>query len=57
MEEAYLLMCKGKVLHVQPYIVEGDGDQLLVLIIQDDWMLKMCTKLSQNNSWAIGYMF
>ena len=42
MQEAYALKSQGKVVYVQPYI---PTKQLFVLILQDDWMLKMCIQL------------
>ena len=57
MQEAYRLMQQGKVLHVQPYVLEGDNAQPFILILQDEWMLYMCCQLSVHNAWALDSTF
>ena len=52
--EAYALKDQGKVAYIQPYI---PTKQPFVLIIQDQWMLNMCMRLSKNNAWAIDSTF
>ena len=54
MQEAYALKDQGKVAYIQPYI---PTKQPFVLIIQDQWMLNMCMRLSKNNAWAIDSTF
>ena len=60
MQDAYALRDLGKVAHVQPYLPGPNGSparQPFILILQDKWMLEMCERLSQNNSWAIDSTF
>ena len=56
-QEAYRLMQQGKVLHVQPYVLEGDNAQPFILILQDEWMLYMYCQLSVHNAWALDSTF
>ena len=60
MQDAYALRDLGKVAHVQPYLPGDKGSpakQPFILILQDNWMLEMCERLSENNSWAIDSTF
>ena len=60
MQDAYALRDLGKVAHVQPYLPGEPGSpaiQPFILILQDQWMLEMCERLTLNNSWAIDSTF
>ena len=60
MQDAYALRDLGKVAHVQPYLPGEYGSparQPFILVLQDEWMLEMCERLSINNSWAIDSTF
>ena len=60
MQDAYAFQDLGKVAHFQPYLHGPNGSraqQPFILILQDKWMLEMCERLSQNNSWAINSTF
>lgn len=48
-----------QVLYIQPYNPEAveEKDKTFILIIQDEWMLKMAIRFSSHNSWAIDSTF
>ena len=54
MNKAYVVQSQGKVAYIQPHI---HGKQPFILIIQDQWMLAMCNRLSYNSGWAIDATF
>ena len=60
MQDAYALRDLGKVAHVQPYLPGEPGSpaiQPFILILQDQWMLEMCERLTLNNYWEIDSTF
>ncbi|MCO5554036.1 hypothetical protein L7F22_007562 [Adiantum nelumboides] len=58
-KEALKLKEQQKVLHCQPYNPDApeERDRPFILVIQDEWMLRMCMRFSSNNAWAINSTF
>ena len=59
-QDAHTLWDLGKVAHVQPYLPGEYGSparQPFILVIQDQWMLEMCERLSIKILWAIDSRF
>ncbi|MCO5601128.1 hypothetical protein L7F22_055247 [Adiantum nelumboides] len=57
--EALALQKQHKVLYVQPYNPNATDPKRrpFILVIQDEWMLEIALRFSQNNSWAIDSTF
>ena len=60
MQDAYALRDLRKVARVQPYLPSECGSlarEQFIFVLQDQWMLEICERLSINNSWAIDSTF
>ena len=55
-QDAYALRDQRKVAQVEPYLPGPNGSltrQPIIVILQDQWMFRMCDRLLQSNSWEI----